>query len=150
MDSSRQRRKVARVNYAEVSEEGEEAQGGGGVAGAGDSSGGRGANRRPGRGGQPGGQVKNRPLRLKDEFKRGGKEEEDLQEEVRAFRGRVRAVVKGFSGEAFAVHFREPVDLVAYPNYLLAVAEPMDLSTILFKLRSGAYDSHEVGGGFVG
>ncbi|CAN0245533.1 unnamed protein product, partial [Laminaria digitata] len=84
-----------------------------------------------------------RPLRLKDELRRGAKEEEGLPDEVRAFRSGVRAVVKGFSGEAFAVHFRDPVDLVAYPNYVEVVAEPMDLSTILFKLRSGEYDSRE-------
>ena len=37
--------------------------------------------------------------------------------------------------------FKEPVDIVAVPTYLNVVRQPMDLSTIAFKLGRGIYAS---------
>lgn len=145
-EAPRRRRQVARVNYAEVNEEDDDGGGGGkadgdGQAGAGSTPRASAASWETGRNESRG---TGRPLRLKEEMRRAGKEEDGLPDEVRAFRNRVREVIKGFAGETFAVHFREPVDLTVYPQYVDIVAEPMDLSTILFKLRAGEYDSPEV------
>lgn len=37
--------------------------------------------------------------------------------------------------------FKEPVDIVAVPTYLNVIRQPMDLSTLAFKLERGIYDS---------
>lgn len=37
--------------------------------------------------------------------------------------------------------FKEPVDIVAVPTYLNVIRQPMDLSTLAFKLKRGIYDS---------
>ncbi|CAM9892207.1 unnamed protein product, partial [Ectocarpus sp. 13 AM-2016] len=132
----RQRRRVARVNYAEdndVDSDEDAASAGGGGQG-----GGRGAKKskavRSGR---------NAPLPLKDEVRRGVAGEEVLPGDVREFRRVVRSAVKGISKEEFTLHFRDAVDLVAYPQYTDIVKEPVDLARILFKLRQGEYDSQE-------
>lgn len=89
---------------------------------------------------------RNTPLPFKDELRRAVSGEKALSDDVRAFRRLVRSAVKDVSGKDFAFHFRDPVDLVSYPQYVELVAEPMDLAKVLFKLRQGEYDSREVGG----
>lgn len=99
---------------------------------------------RPGKGKGKDLSARYTPLPLRDELRRPVGEEKALPKDVRSFRRLVRAAVKDVSGKDVAFHFRDPVDLVSYPQYVELVAEPMDLSKILFKLRQGEYDSREV------
>ena len=142
-ESTRQRRGVPRVNYAEDDDGGAPGRGTKATAGKQGRRGG-GAGKASGRGG--GGKGRNAPLALSGELRLEAKWEEALPDEVRAFRRLVRSAVKGFYREDYALHFRDAVDLESYPQYVEVVAEPMDLAKIMFKLRQGEYDSREVGG----
>ncbi|KAG9853542.1 hypothetical protein KCU98_g2358, partial [Aureobasidium melanogenum] len=48
---------------------------------------------------------------------------------------------KRFKHRKYAASFKEPVDIVAVPTYLTVIRQPMDLSTIAFKLGRDVYDS---------
>lgn len=131
----RQRRQVARVNYAEDDEEDEEGE----EEKRESSSSARGGSSHH-RAGRREDQSGTRP-RIRDELRReGGKEEHVLMDDVKKFRRRVRSAIASFSRESFAEPFLDPVDLVAYPNYVDFVVKPMDLATILYNLRHGMYD----------
>lgn len=132
----RQRRQVARVNYAEdddeEDEEGEEEDR--------ESSSSARVGSSHHRTGRRADQRSTRP-RIREELRRGGgKEEHVLTDDVQKFRRRVRSAIAIFCRESCAEPFLNPVDLVAYPNYVDFVAEPMDLATILYNLRHGMYD----------
>ncbi|KAG9560782.1 hypothetical protein KCU71_g6925, partial [Aureobasidium melanogenum] len=48
---------------------------------------------------------------------------------------------KRFKHRKYVASFKEPVDIVAVPTYLNVIRQPMDLSTIAFKLGRDVYDS---------
>lgn len=48
---------------------------------------------------------------------------------------------KRFKHRKYVASFKEPVDIVAVPTYLNVIRQPMDLSTIAFKLGKDVYDS---------
>lgn len=150
---SRQTRTKARVNYAEGDDDDDEdvLNGMASVAGVGRSSGGagavgrgRGGTSRPRGGGsraKGGGGKALKTYSLREELSRAGRNEEGLSDEVRGFRRGVRELIRKMKPEAYAVHFLDPVDVEEYPDYPNFVSTPMDLATILGKLRLGIYDS---------
>ncbi|CAD0098797.1 unnamed protein product [Aureobasidium mustum] len=48
---------------------------------------------------------------------------------------------KRFKHRKYVASFKQPVDIVTVPTYLNVIRQPMDLSTIAFKLGSDVYDS---------
>lgn len=48
---------------------------------------------------------------------------------------------KRFKHRKYVATFKEPVDIVAVPTYLNVIRQPMDLSTIAYKLGRDVYDS---------
>ncbi|CAD0084760.1 unnamed protein product [Aureobasidium vineae] len=48
---------------------------------------------------------------------------------------------KRFKHRKYVATFKEPVDIVAVPTYLNVIRQPMDLSTIAFKMGKNVYDS---------
>ena len=140
-EATRQRRRVARVNYAEDSDDDGDGRGRRVRRGRGPKTTARGQGRRR----RTSGNAPPRTLVYELRLEAVG-DEEALPDEVREFRRRVRSAVKCLHGKDFALHFRDAVDLELYRQYPEKVTEPMDLAKIMVKLRQGEYDSREVSG----
>eukprot|EP01035_Chromulina_nebulosa_P023292 gene23292-30187_t len=53
----------------------------------------------------------------------------------------IRQLIKGLESSEFCYPFHSPVDVNFAPGYLDIILEPMDISTVKKKLRSGSYDA---------